>query len=83
MFSSRSKSSSLSWRLVDDQLAFPRPSANRGFSLFRRRPSGRVGIDFLQLQDRILLHLLLDPLLQRHDRQLQDLHRLDHPRSQL
>ena len=31
-------------------------------------------------QDGVLAQLLLDPLLQGHDRQLQDLHRLDHPR---
>ena len=44
-------------------------------------PSASVGGDFPQVvQDRILAQLLLDPLLQRHDRQLQDLHRLDHAR---
>ncbi len=33
-----------------------------------------------ELQHRILAQLLLDPLLQGHDRQLQDFHRLDHAR---
>ena len=55
------------------------------------RGVGRLGLDLLgrqvgillpHLQDRVLLHLLLDPLFQRQDRQLEDLHRLDHPRSQ-
>ena len=36
-----------------------------------------------QFQDRILVHFLLDSLLERHDRQLQNLHRLDHPRRHL
>ena len=49
-----------------------------GLRLFGRQ----VRLFLLQLQHRILLHLLLDPLLQRQDGQLQDLHRLDHPRRQ-
>ena len=43
---------------------------------------GQVAIFFGQVQDRVLLDLLLDALLQRHDGQLQDLHRLDHARCQ-
>ena len=43
---------------------------------------GQVRVLFLHLQDGVLLHLLLDPFLQRQDRQLEDLHRLDHPGSQ-
>ncbi len=39
-----------------------------------------VLVDFDLIEDRVVLHLLLDAFLQRHERQLQDLHRLDHPR---
>ncbi len=62
--------------LVDDQL-----------TLFFRRCVGihrlgrllrQIEVLFLQLEGGILLHLLFDAFLQRHDRQLQNLHRLDH-----
>ena len=53
----------------------------------RRRPRPRPstassGSCFLQFEDRVFLQFLLDAFLQGHDRQLQDLHRLDHARSQ-
>jgi hypothetical protein len=35
---------------------------------------------FVHLQDRVGLHLLLNPLLQCQHRKLEDLHRLDDPR---
>ena len=35
---------------------------------------------FNLVEHRIVFHLLFDALLQGHDRQLQDFHRLDHPR---
>jgi hypothetical protein len=69
--------------LVDDQLALVFAGGVRGLDqllLFPFDPT--VGFLLLQLQDRVLFHLLLDPLLQGHDRQLQNLHGLDHPRSQ-
>ena len=70
-------------RFVDDQLAFLvgggigriLPFA---FGSFRRQ----IGIVLLQIEHGIFLDLLLDPLLQGQDRQLQNLHRLDHPRRQ-
>src|SRR5205823_4161127 len=43
---------------------------------------GGVVVGLLDLQDGVLLELLLDALLQGHDRELQDLHRLDHARRQ-
>jgi len=42
----------------------------------------QIGIVLLKIEDGILLHLLLDPLLERQDGQLQNLHGLDHPRRQ-
>ena len=42
----------------------------------------QVLVPLCNFEHRILRHLLLDPLLKRLDRQLKDLHRLDHPRSQ-
>ena len=57
-----------------------------GHWLFDRR-GRRVVIGWLGrrrfsqvFEDGVLAQLLLDPFLQRHDRQLQNLHRLDHPR---
>ena len=68
-------------RLVDDQLAlFLGRGVGRRLGLDRLRR--QVGVLLAHLEDRVLLHLLLDPLLQGQDRQLEDLHRLDHPRSQ-
>ncbi len=64
--------------LIDDQLSlFGRGSVGiDGFGgLFRQ-----VEIFLLQVEHRVFLNLLLDAFLQRHDRQLQDLHRLDHAR---
>ena len=51
----------------------------RGSRLFavRLRRCGRLAEIH---QNRVLAQFLLDPLLQSHDRQLQDFHRLDHPR---
>ena len=46
------------------------------------RLGGKLGVFLLQLQHRVLLDLLLDAFLQRQDGQLQNLHRLDHPRRQ-
>ena len=43
---------------------------------------GSLRLFLLHLQNRVLFHLLFDSLLQRQNRQLQDLHRLDHPRRQ-
>jgi hypothetical protein len=44
---------------------------------------GQRGIALLQLQGGVLDKLLLDPLLQLLQGELQNLHRLDHPRRQL
>ena len=76
MLSSRSKSSSIVLPLVDDQLPlFDRGSIGiGGFDFFL----GQIEIFVLLLQQRVFLHFLLDPFLQRQDRQLQDFHRLDH-----
>ncbi len=80
MFSSRSKSSALS--------CFSSTTSSRsesaGASGFSRsvRLVGQSRIALVHLQHRILVHFLFDAFLQRHDRQLQNLHRLDHPRSQ-
>ncbi len=43
---------------------------------------GQIGIFLDQFERLVFLHLLLDALLQGHDRQLQDFHRLDHARRQ-
>ena len=72
--------------VLDDQFLF-RVVGIRGNFFFGRlrlgffcgRAFGRI---FLELEDRILLELLLDPLLQRHDRQLENLHGLDHAGGQ-
>ena len=40
---------------------------------------GRISL--VEFQNRVLAEFLVDPLLQRHERQLQDFHRLNHPRS--
>ena len=53
-------------------------------SLVRRLPiTLQVALDLHDLQRRVRLQLLLDPLAQFRQRHLQDLHRLDHPRRQL
>ena len=57
-----------------------RSSAACGLSSVSR--GGTVLGGVLQLQDGVLLQLLLDALLQRHDGQLQDFHRLDHAGGQ-
>jgi hypothetical protein len=41
-----------------------------------------VALPLAQLQNRVVLKLLLDPLFQRLQRELKDLHRLDHPRRE-
>ena len=71
-------------RLVDDQLAFFLGGGVGGRLLLGRvgRLGGQVRVFVLQLQHRVLLDLLLDALFQGQDRQLQNLHRLDHPRRQ-
>ncbi len=80
MFSNRSKSASLSFVLVDDQLAL---FGSRRVGISRLDRFGRqIGILFDQLQRLVFLHFLFDPFLQGHDRQLQDFHRLDHARRE-
>ncbi len=69
--------------LVNDQLAFEFGRAlvlklSVGFFVW----SGFVIGDFFLLEHRILLQLLLDALLERHDGQLKDLHRLNHAGGQ-
>ena len=68
------------FRFIDDEFPlFGRGSIGVGsLDLF----IGQVRILLDQFQRLVLLHLLLDALLQGHHRQLQDLHRLDHPRRQ-
>ena len=41
-----------------------------------------VVVAFAELEDRVVLKLLLDAFLQRHQRQLEDLHGLDHARRE-
>ena len=71
-------------RFVDDQLALLLGRrVGRILSLGLVGISGgQIGIVLLQFEDGILPHFLLDPLLQGQDGQLQNLHRLDHPRRQ-
>ncbi len=68
-------------RTVHDQL----PLGVRGrigvFSFGRL--VGKRWVLFLHFQQWVLVHLRFDAFLQGHDRQLQNLHRLDHPRRQL
>ncbi len=63
-------------RFVDDQFFFGIRRRIRilVLVLFLRQ----VRIPFVFFQDRVFLNLLLDPLLQSQNRQLQDLHGLDH-----
>ena len=71
-------------RFVDDQFALllaGRVGRILPFS-FVAGLRGQIGIVLLQFQNGIFPHFLLDPLLQGQDRQLQNLHRLDHPRRQ-
>ena len=42
----------------------------------------QIGIVLPHFEDRILLQLLLDPLFESLDRELENLHRLNHARSQ-
>ena len=67
--------------VLNDQLALR--LRHRRFRLRSRRLGLAVIARLAKLQHRVLLHLLIDPLLQRRQRKLQNLHRLDHPRSQL
>ena len=78
MFISRSKSSSLFFvsSTTSSRSSTVGASGFGGLDFFFRQ----IGIFVLLLEQRVFLHLLLDPLLQGHDRQLQDLHRLDHAR---
>ena len=69
---------------VDDQLAFFDALFGRRFldrGDFGRFPLGLfVGPLF---EHDVILQLLFDAVVERHDRQLENLHRLDHARSQL
>ena len=68
---------------VDHQLAFFLAGGVGRQAILRRRLLGRrLRLFFGQLEHGILFHLLLDPFLERQDGQLQNLHRLDHPRRQ-
>ncbi len=70
-------------RLVNDQFAFFLGGGVRGRLVGRLdRLGGQVRVVLQQIEDRVLLDLLLDPLFQGEDRQLQNLHRLDHPRRE-
>ena len=63
---------------VDNQLALV---VGGGIGIFAfLRFVGQVAIALLDLQERILVHLRFDAFLERLQRQLQNLHRLDHPR---
>ena len=69
--------------LVHDQrLLVDRPlrHVGRGLGGGHHRLGGAVGARVVELQGLVVLDLLLDALLERHHRQLQDLHRLDHAR---
>ena len=50
------------------------------FALAVHRRPARLSFLLPKLQHRVAFHLLLDPLLQRHQRELQDLHALNHAR---
>lgn len=65
---------------VDHQLAFLIRFGVGQFPVFEI--VGKVRIHLLQFKNGVLLKLLVDTLLQRQDRQLENLHRLDHPRRQ-
>jgi hypothetical protein len=52
------------------------------FTVFRLFPRGSILGLFFQFQNRIFLKLLLDALLERHDGELKDFHRLNHAGSQ-
>ena len=69
-------------RLVDHQLALFLGGGVGRLAILRSASSAGGSGLFLEFEHRVFFHLLLDPLLQRQDRQLQDLHRLDHPRRQ-
>ncbi len=78
MFNSRSKSSSLFG------LSLTTSSRSVSATLLGRLRFGwlfrLVGVDLELIEHRVVFHFLLDALLQCHERQLQNLHRLDHPR---
>ena len=65
--------------VFDDQLAL-----GVGHAARRLRSSAGgfrlVLVDLDLVEHRVVFHLLLDAFLQCHQRQLQDFHRLDHPR---
>ena len=68
--------------VVDDQFFFIFAASVFGWEfVFGFVRSQRIDIQLLE--QRILIHLLFDAFLQRKGRQLQNLHRLDHPRCQL
>ena len=53
-----------------------------GFGLLLGGGFGFLGRFLLEFQDGVFLKFLLDAFLQRHDRQLEDFHRLDHAGGQ-
>ena len=67
--------------LVDDQFPFLRRRSIGILFVFDRLVR-QVGIVFLLVETGVLGDLLFDPLLKLHDRELQNLHRLDHSRRQ-
>ena len=70
-------------RFVDDQFALLLGGrVGRSLTLDFGRFRGQIRIVLAQVEHGILLDLLLDPLLQGQDGQLQNLHGLDHPRRQ-
>ena len=67
--------------VVDDQLFFTDVGLV-GVLVLHRFFVGKIGILLPHFEQRVLGHLLLDALLELHDGQLQNLHRLDHSRRQ-
>ena len=74
--------------LIDDQRSLVHSLGQRLGRPFRlansrfrcRIARGLVEPRLIYLEGLVVLDLLFDPLLKGHDRQLQDLHRLDHAR---
>ena len=66
--------------VFDDQLALGVGSRLIGRARSSGGGSGSFVVDFDLIEHRVVFHLLLDAFLQRHQRQLQNFHRLDHPR---